>query len=84
MGLFGNKHKEEKQAIQQPIIQEPDIGRENVLSAWAVEPLLHKDEDLKMSSSDEKKGYCFCRKCFEVISANDIKCPNCGSPNNRK
>lgn len=81
MGVFGKKNKATPSPNPAPV---SDPVRENVLSAWAIEPLLQPQSAGKAEpEKSDRKGYVFCRKCFEVIAAQDIKCSNCGAANNR-
>lgn len=84
MGMFSKKNKESPEQQTNNNLRSEDLARENILSAWAIEPLRFSQKcEQAENPKQERKGYVFCRKCFEVIPMQDIKCAFCGAANNR-
>ncbi len=83
--MFGKRGKAETKPVTPAVSEESgDSLRENILSAWAVEPLVRPQGSADVQKrSEEKRGFVFCRKCFELIAVKEMKCPNCGAANSR-
>ena len=83
--MFGKRSKAETTPASHAVPEESgDSLRESILSAWAVEPLMRPQNSADAQKrSDDKRGFVFCRKCFELIAAKEMKCPNCGAANSR-
>ncbi len=83
--MFGKRGKAETKPVVSATSEgSGDSFRESILSSWAVEPLVHPQSHADVSKrNDEKRGFVFCRKCFELIAAKEMKCPNCGAANSR-
>lgn len=57
--------------------------RSDFLSSWAIDEsglasFTSSQEAKRKEKTGKRSGFIFCRKCFEVVPSNEIKCPNCG------
>lgn len=56
--------------------------RKDFLSSWAVNDesmsSFAASQESNKEKAERKEGYIICRKCYEIISSREIKCPNCG------
>lgn len=80
--LFNNKPKGTNEPEQHTEADSSDADRQSLLSDWgATEAFTAGKEQPKYVATEF--GFIFCRKCYEVISERETKCPYCGYANKR-
>ena len=60
-----------------------DNNRREFLSSWAIDErgltsFTDSQEAKRREKQDRRVGYVFCKKCYEIVRSNELKCPNCG------